>query len=150
MNILRTNSENLDFRKLISELDKLLTDRDKEAHSHCIQYNQLDKIGHVVVVYCEDVAVGCGAMKEYESQTIEFKRMFVNKSYRNQGIATSILLELEKWAKELGYSKVILETGYKLPEAMALYEKNSYKVIPNYDQYAHMESSVCYAKELTK
>ncbi len=144
--LVRTNSDNIDFQQLIVCLDKFLTERDKEAHAHCIEYNQLDKIRHVVVVYSDGVAVGCGAIKEYKPEISEIKRMFVDDSARSRGIATKILTELEAWAIELGYTQSILETGKKLPEAVALYEKHGYRRIPNYDQYACMESSVCYTK----
>lgn len=146
--LIRTNSDNVDFQQLILRLDKFLTERDKEAHTHCIEYNKLDKIRHVVLVYSNGVAVGCGAIKEYKPEISEIKRMFVDDPVRGQGLATRILLELESWSVELGFVQSILETGRKLPEAMALYEKNGYLRIPNYDQYACIESSVCYTKRL--
>ena len=72
--------------------------------------------------------------------------MYVPLNRRGQGIASLVLKELEKWAKELGYKKCILETGLKQPEAIRLYEKNGYKSIPNYGQYSGVENSVCYEK----
>lgn len=146
--LIRTNSDNVDFQQLILRLDKFLTERDKEGHAHCIEYNQLDKIRHVVVAYSDEIPVGCGAIKEYKPEISEIKRMFVDDSARSQGIATKILTELEAWAIELGYTQSILETGNKLPEAIALYEKHGYRGIPNYDQYVCIESSVCYTKYL--
>jgi hypothetical protein len=41
-----------------------------------------------------------------------------------------------------------LETGKRQPEAIGLYKKNGYKLIPNYGQYAEVENSVCFEKEL--
>ena len=64
------------------------------------------------------------------------------------GIATQILTELEKWATELSFKKCVLETGKKQPEAIALYIKNGYKIIPNYGQYEGVENSVCFEKLL--
>ena len=60
-----------------------------------------------------------------------------------------ILKELERWAAKLNYSKCILETGKKQPEAINLYKKNNYTVIDNYGQYASVDNSVCFAKYLT-
>ena len=57
-----------------------------------------------------------------------------------------ILKELEKWAAELNYTKCVLETGKKQPEAITLYLKNGYAIIPNYGQYIGIENSVCFAK----
>ncbi len=146
--LIRTNSENQDFISLVHLLDKELQIRDGEEHTFYAQYNKIDKIKNVVVAYYNDVAVGCGAIKEYNSSTMEVKRMFVKDEYRSKGIATKVLIELELWTKELGFSKCILETGLAQPEAIHLYKKNNYKVIPNYGQYAGVDNSVCMEKVL--
>ena len=74
--------------------------------------------------------------------------MYVPPALRGKGIASAVLAELEKWAKELNYKKCILETGKKQPEAIALYNKNGYCIIPNYGQYENVENSVCFEKNL--
>ena len=74
--------------------------------------------------------------------------MYTKQKNRGKGIATFVLKELENWAKELGYEKCILETGIKQPEAIRLYEKNGYELIPNYGQYAEVEDSRCFEKKL--
>ena len=67
---------------------------------------------------------------------------------RGQGLASQILQELEQWAAESNYSSCVLETGKKQPEAIALYSKSGYAVIPNFGQYAGVENSVCFEKNL--
>ncbi len=146
--LIRTDSSNPNFVELVKLLDKELQIRDGADHSFYAQYNKIDKIKNVVVAYIDDIAVGCGAIKEYEPGTIEIKRMFVKDKYRSKGIATFVLLELEKWTRELGCSKCILETGVKQPEAIRLYTKNNYSIIPNYGQYAGVDNSVCMEKIL--
>ena len=79
---------------------------------------------------------------------MEVKRMYVPLEKRGKGIASIVLQELEKWAKELGYQKCILETGIKQPEAISLYKKNNYAIIPNYGQYAGVKDSVCFEKKI--
>ena len=146
--IIRTNSNNIDFQELVKELDADLKIRDGEEHTFFAQYNKIDLINHVVVAYMNDEAVGCGAIKQYDDDTMEVKRMFVKPTNRGNGIATMVLKEVENWTKELGFSKCILETGIKQPEAIALYQKNDYTQIPNYGQYETIESSVCFEKIL--
>ena len=146
--LIRTDSSNHNFVELVKLLDKELQIRDGADHSFYAQYNKIDKIKNVVVAYIDDIAVGCGAIKEYEPGTIEIKRMFVKDKYRSKGIATFVLLELEKWTRELGCSKCILETGVIQPEAIRLYTKNNYSIIPNYGQYAGVDNSVCMEKVL--
>ena len=147
-NIIRTICQNIDFHEFLRELDADLKIRDSEEHSFFAQFNKIDLINHVIVAYFNDEAVGCGAMKQYDDDTMEVKRMFVKPISRGNGIATIVLKEVENWAKELDFSKCILETGIKQPEAIALYQKNNYTQIPNYEQYEAVESSVCFEKTL--
>lgn len=147
--LIRTNSDNSDFRALVILLDRYLSHTDGEEHSFYAQYNKLDKIRQVVVAYSGDIPVGCGAIKEYTPDIAEVKRMFVHPDYRGQGIARLILEELELWAGESGFSKCILETGKRQIEAVGLYQKMNYKVIPNYGQYRGVENSVCMEKQLS-
>lgn len=146
--LLRTDSSNADFKKLVVALDKDLAIRDGDEHAFFAQFNKIAAIKHVVVAYEGNQPVGCGAIKEYEPGVMEVKRMYVPLEKRGNGIASLVLQELEKWAAELGYTKCILETGLKQPEAISLYKKNDYILIPNYGQYAGVESSVCFEKVL--
>jgi len=146
--IIRTDSENTDFRSLVVLLDQELTIRDGKDHSFYAQFNKIDAIRHAVVAYENAVPVGCGAIKQYEAGIAEVKRMFVLPAYRGRGIAGKILAELELWAAELGYERCILETGKKQPEAIRLYQKSGYISIPNYGQYAGVDNSVCMEKPL--
>lgn len=147
--LIRTNSDNSDFRGLVILLDQYLSYTDGKEHSFYAQYNKLDKIHQVVVAYRNDVPVGCGALKEYAADIAEVKRMFVHPDYRKQGIAKLILTELEHWAKESGFSACILETGKRQLEAITLYQHTNYQVIPNYGQYAGVDNSVCMKKQLS-
>ncbi len=144
----RTNSDNPDFQRLVGELDKYLAIRNGDSNNFFVQFNQIDQIKHVMLVYEDEHAVGCGAMKEYDPNTMEIKRMFVPIGNRGKGIATTALNELERWAKELGYSKCILETGDDMNEAIGLYKKCNYKIIPNYGQYENVADSICLEKEI--
>ncbi len=144
----RTDSNNKEFQKLVGELDLDLKTRDGEEHSFYAQFNKVDSIKYTVVAYEEDQPVGCGAIKEYSDKIMEIKRMYVRLDKRGKGIASMILQELEKWSKELGMEKCMLETGKKQTEAIRLYEKNNYHIIPNFGQYENVENSVCFEKEL--
>ena len=146
--ILRTNSDNNLFRDLVRLLDNELAIVDGKDHSFYSQFNKIDKIRYVVVALENDIPVGCGAIKEYEKDTMEIKRMYVAPQFRKKGIASEILSELEKWAGELSCSRCILETGKRQPEAIGLYRKSGYKVIPNYGQYTGIDNSVCFDKDL--
>lgn len=149
ISIIRTNSENQDFIELVKHLDAELTIRDGDEHDFYDQFNKTDQIKYVLVAYEGKKAIGCGAIKAYDSNTMEIKRMYVSPESRGKGIALKIIAELENWAGELGYEKCILETGKKLPEAIRLYKKSGYKIIPNYGQYANATNSYCFEKHLS-
>lgn len=144
----RTHSENPDFVALVQLLDAYLAVCDGEDHAFYDQFNKIDHIRHVVLAYEGDTALGCGAIKEFDSGTMEVKRMYVRPEGRQKGIATRILAELEQWAKEMSYDRTILETGSRQTEAVELYNRRGYTRIPNYGQYAGVENSLCFEKKL--
>lgn len=146
--ITRTNSENPDFTHLVKFLDADLAERDGEDHAFYAQFNKTNMLKYTVVVYEDATPVGCGAIREYTPDAMEVKRMYTTPEGRGKGIATQVLKELESWAAEMGYQKCVLETGKRQPEAISLYKKNGYQVVPNYGQYAGMENSVCFEKKL--
>jgi putative acetyltransferase len=146
--ILRTDSDNPDFIELVKLLDADLANRDGEEHSFYAPFNTLTKIKYTVVAYENEKPVGCGALKEFGVNTLEIKRMYVSPGSRKSGMATKILSELENWAAELSCTRCILETGKRQPEAIQLYKKSGYRSIPNYGQYAGVDNSLCFEKEI--
>ena len=155
LKLIRTNSENQDFINLVKQLDAYLKITDGDEHDFYNQFNNIDVLKNVVVIYDNNVPVGCGAIKKFDTKTnsaqvnsMEVKRMFVLSEKRGQGFAQKILTALEVWAKELGYKKCVLETGKRQVEAVNFYKKCDYKVIPNYGQYKNMENSICFEKLL--
>lgn len=146
--IVKTTSENPDFVNLISALDKSLWERYPELKSDYWGNNILEINPNVVILYLEEKAVGCGCFKKYDKNTIEIKRMFVSPEVRGMGLAQTILLELEAWARDLGYSISVLETLYKQKEAIALYQKTGYAIVENYEPYVGLENSICMRKPI--
>tara|TARA_R110000822_G_scaffold307236_1_gene434130 strand:- start:159 stop:614 length:456 start_codon:yes stop_codon:yes gene_type:complete len=145
----RTDSDNKDFQKLVKELDIDLGIYYKEEESFYGELNNIDKIKYTVVAYDEKGnPVGCGGIKEFSKSEVEIKRMYVPPTYRGNGIATIVLNELEKWSAELKFEKCILETLKEKPYAIGFYQKNNYKIIPNFGEYVKAENSVCFEKGL--
>lgn len=149
MIVTRTTSNDLHFQQLVALLDAHLRKLDGDDHAFFAQFNKIDAIRNVVICYLDEEAIACGAFKEFDGKSVEIKRMYVKPAFRGKGIAGLVLRELELWTKELNYTKCVLETGEKQPEAIRLYQKSGYTRIPNYGQYANVASSVCMEKSIS-
>jgi len=148
--IVRTNSNDPDFITLVDELNTWLSIKDGDKHAYYNQYNSIEGIPYVLVIYENGKAVACGAMKEYDPATVEIKRMFTQPKVRGKGLGKTILVALEDWARELGYDYLLLETGRSFSAAVYLYKKYGFEQIPNYDQYAEIKDSICFRKSIDK
>lgn len=148
MNIIRTSAQDPIFKNLVKDLDKFLKVTDGDDHAFYDQYNQLNDIKYALIVYYDGHPIGCGAIKQYDEHSFEVKRMYIQESQRGSGYAGLMLKELESWAKELGATMCILETGIRQTAAIRLYQKNGYNSINNYGQYEGVEDSLCFQKEI--
>lgn len=148
--LLRTDSSNPDFKKLVSHLDKYLTCINGEKDAFFAQFNKIDTLHHVLIVYKDAIPVGCGAFKPYTENTVEIKRMFVLPEFRGEGFARKILKNLEYWAEESNFDFCILETSKEMTDAVKLYQKAGYSAIQNYGQYKDVESSICMKKYISE
>jgi len=146
ISIRRTNSNDVVFYQLVKALDKDLADRYGTLQQVYDQYNKIENLATVVIACVNDNPAGCACFKYFEDGAVEVKRMYVAPLYRGNGIGAALLFELEKWAAELGYQALVLELGNHQPEAFQLYQKQGFRVIPNYGQYTGMDTSICMKK----
>lgn len=150
MDFRRTDGKNKDFIENCKLLDMDLDRRvgKKIKRDKYREYNQLDEIQEAIVVYDNNKAIGGGSIRKYDEENIELKRVFVHTEYQGQGIGTELVSLLIEWAMELGYKRMILETGELLAESCAVYKKLGFRQIPNYGPYVNMPESLCMAKDL--
>lgn len=98
--------------------------------------------------------VACGGLRSLGGHEVigdaEIKRMFVKKHFRGTTLrpGLAILQALEAWALNKGWTRLVLETGKLLPEALRFYPKYGYTEIPNFGPYDGVENSVCFGKQL--
>lgn len=90
MKVIRTNSENQDFIQLVKMLDEYLAIVDGDDHTFYDQFNKIDALQHCIVLFEDENPVGCGALKGYNEETAEIKRMFVRPVSRGKGYASAI------------------------------------------------------------
>ena len=148
MDFIRTDGKNKDFiencRLLDMDLDRRVGKKIKR--DKYTEFNQLDEINEAIVVYEGSKAIGGGAIRRYDDETVELKRVFIHTEYQGQGIGSKLVSLLIEWSVELGYKRMILETGELLVESCAVYRKLGFKVIPNYGPYVNMPESLCMEK----
>jgi putative acetyltransferase len=106
-----------------------------------------DDVTLFLVAFDDDgiTPVACGGLRRIDDTHGEIKRMFVVPERRGSGAATLVLRSLEELARdELGWDRLVLETGDRLPEAIRFYEREGYTRIPNFGYYVGSDYSLCY------
>jgi GNAT superfamily N-acetyltransferase len=105
-------------------------------------------IATVLVLTGDGTAVGHGALRRLDGE-FEVKRVVVLPEARGKGAASILMSALEKLAITAGAKRLILQTGNKQPEAVALYRKLGYTPIPVYAPYdSAIPFSGCFEKLL--
>ncbi|HEY5806784.1 MAG TPA: GNAT family N-acetyltransferase [Povalibacter sp.] len=102
--------------------------------------------GVFLVAYAQGVAVGCGATRLNDPHTAEIKRMYVLPAYRGRGIAGAVLTALEAHAKTLGAKHLVLESGERQPESLAVYRRAGFREIERFGEYVDSPLSLCMGK----
>lgn len=87
--------------------------------------------GAFLLVLEDGEPVAGGAFKRYDDRTAELKRVWTHPEHRGRGLGTRVVAELEAAARHLGYTRVHLTTGFRQPEAVALYLASGYT--PRFD-----------------
>ena len=98
----------------------------------------------------DGVPVATGGWRFVSDHLVEIKRMYVIESARRRGLARRILDELEASAAAEGAQQVILNTGDRQPEAIALYQSSGYAPIPGFGHYACAPGAAFYGKTLSR
>ena len=140
---------NADLTALVAELDAYFRAGWGEAADHYKQYHTLDGMACAAVAYIEGTPAACGCWRAFDPVTAEIKRMYVRPAYRRQGIAGKIVAALEQHAAASGCHRAVLETGAEMPDAIAFYEKQGYRLVPNYSDFVDDEICVCMEKQIS-
>lgn len=150
MFVKKTTNTQEAFCILTRALDEELHARYGTLQATYDKHNVIDPIQTAIVGYEDNLPVACGCFKKIDETCVEIKRMFVLPSYRRRGFSLQVLTSLEAWAVESGFTHARLETGKAQPEAIALYQKAGYKIIPHFAPYVGMDNSVCMEKFLRR
>lgn len=147
----RFNILSPEAQALIHALNAELTERYPEpgaTHFRLDPEEVAEGKGAFLLVSRSGVPIGCGAIRRIEERTGELKRMYVRPEDRGRGIGGLLLDSLEAEARALGLSRLVLETGTRQQEALALYQRAGFSDIAPFDEYVNSPLSVCMAKEI--
>ena len=136
---------------LISALDAEITGRYPEENANFFGLDVGEITpgrGAFLVATVDGEVVGCGAVRRLNDADAEIKRMYVTPSSRGHGTGRALLAALEGEARSLGATRLVLETGERLLEAVALYERAGFTVIPPFNEYVGARLSLCMGKDL--
>ena len=138
-------------RALISALNAEITKRYPEENANFFRLDAGEIApghGAFLVATIDGEVVGCGAVRRLGDTDAEIKRMYVTPSFRGCGTGRALLVALEGEARSLGATRLVLETGERLFETVALYERAGFTIIPPFNEYVGARLSLCMGKEL--
>lgn len=107
-----------------------------------------DDVAVVMLAVADDGEPVAHAAIRMLGDRFEIKRVVVRPSHRGMGLGKRILTSVEDAARDLGAASVLLQTGDRQPDAVAMYERVGYRRIPVYDPYLPITNSMCFEKRL--
>lgn len=136
------------IRALDTELSALYPEEGTAGHFRLDAGEVSPGRGAFLVAYVGGRPLACGAIRRLDADMAEIKRMYVAPAARGCGLGRRILAALEAEASALGVKRIVLETGPRQPEAIALYTSAGYSEIGAFGEYAPSLLSVFMGKEL--
>jgi GNAT superfamily N-acetyltransferase len=119
---------------MVAEIDELYSDTPGNLSSYGVSADEMaPPHGAFVLIGDDEGPLACGGIKRLTPEIGEIKRMYVVPRARSRGVGTRLLAELERAARELGYSTVRLDTGSRQPAAKLVYERAGYAEIDDYN-----------------
>jgi GNAT superfamily N-acetyltransferase len=104
--------------------------------------------GLFLVAEVDGVPAGCGAWRRHGPGVVEAKRVYVEPGFRRVGLARVLMTALEESAAASGHRAVVLNSGTRQPEALALYRALGYVPVPGYGVYAGARGAVFLGRRL--
>lgn len=149
INIKIVPTDHPDLIQLVDELNTFfVAEWGEDVNSSYSKHHTLSKMNTAVVAYVDNSPVGCGCWKLIENNMPEIKRMYVKEAYRGHQISQKILAKLEEDILSVGFKQAVLETGSEMNQAIRFYEKQGYKIVPNFGEFVGDDLCTCLAKDL--
>jgi len=120
----------------------------RELDNLSAEYQRPD--GGLLLAIAEHAAIGCVALRRFDDEICEMKRLFVSPNGHRRGTGRALCMALFEMGRELGYSHMRLETGDLQTEAQTLYRKLGFAEIPPYRTHPEflLDHMVCMERAL--
>ncbi|HEY9288284.1 MAG TPA: GNAT family N-acetyltransferase [Candidatus Dormibacteraeota bacterium] len=143
--------ESPDAQRLINALDAGLAERyppEQRFGPNLKPHHLAGGLGIFLIARVDGRAIGCGALRLLDASTAELKRMYVDPPGQGKGVGRALLASLEQAAKQMGVSRLVLETGVYQDAALALYRRAGFRQVDCWGEYAASATSICFEKSI--
>lgn len=147
METVLTNEKDERFIALSNELNEEYYRKIGEDSLKYLDYNTLEDPHIVLLVLNWGNPIACGSYRLFDKDSVEIRRVYVKRRYRNKGIAYRIVKSLEKLAIEENFKYSYIETGSDNLPAINLYKKLGYQQIDNFGFFEKDGLCICMKKE---
>lgn len=136
-------------RVLVAEVQQEYVARYGGPDGALVDPTEFDRpVGLFLVAEVAGEPAGCGAWRVHAPGVVEVKRVYVRPAARRRGLAQVIMAALERSAARAGNGAVVLNSGSRQPEALALYARLGYRPVPGFGLYADSPGAVFLGKDL--
>lgn len=116
----------------LSELGEDLAFQGVEAELAALTSKYGPPKGAFFLVWIGDRAAGCAGFRDLGDGVAEMKRLYVRPEFRGRGVASRLLRGCLDGARNLGHSRMVLDTLERLESANRLYRSSGFREIPAY------------------
>jgi putative acetyltransferase len=103
--------------------------------------------GCLILVRVENQIAGCAALRCFEANVCEMKRLYLRPQFRKLGLGRQMAMMILDEAIKRGYKKMRLDTLPSMTEAIALYKSMGFEQIDSY-RYNPLEGAIYMEKQL--
>lgn len=134
---------------LITELEEVLDPLYPSTSRHGYSVEKLLREGVAFfIIRHNGELVGCGGVQLFGDEYAELKRMYVRPKFRGKGFARLMLDHLSEYSRNNGIAVLRLETGIHQHEAIGLYERAGFELVPPFGDYKPDPLSRFYEKRI--
>lgn len=88
--------------------------------------------GRLYLAYHDAKAAGCIALRRFDQNTCELKRLYVRPEFRGKKAGEKLMKKAIADARMIGYKRICLDTLFTLQNAVHLYRNLGFYEIPAY------------------